>query len=68
MWRFHWNRKDERVNKYKITTFNFGNSASVIIEATDMVQALNSGLVIHSNVVKIEFYGSTEIIDYTVET
>tara|TARA_R110000823_G_C15904311_1_gene497216 strand:+ start:544 stop:705 length:162 start_codon:yes stop_codon:yes gene_type:complete len=53
------------MNKYKITTFSYGQSQAFIVEASDMVQALQGGMVNQSEVVKIEFMDSAEITDLT---
>lgn len=53
------------MNKYKVTVFSYGNSQAFIIEAYGMVQALQGGMVNQSEVVKIEFIDSTDIIDCT---
>ena len=53
------------MNKYKITTFSYGQSQAFIIEAFDMMQALQGGMVNQSEVVKIEFIDSSEVTDLT---
>lgn len=53
------------MNKYAITTFSYGNSQETIVEAYDIMSALNSGMVQQQEVVKIEFVGSSNKVDMT---
>jgi hypothetical protein len=53
------------MNKYKITTFTFGSSQAVIVVAFDILSAIQSGQVNQQEIVKVEFYGSTNEVDLT---
>lgn len=56
------------MNRYKVTTFSYGNSMATIVEAYDMVQALQSGMVNQSEVVKVEFADATNVVDTTEQS
>lgn len=53
------------MNKYRITTFNYGHSQAFIIEAFDIPQALQCGQFNAREVVKVEFIDSSNELDTT---
>ncbi len=54
------------MNKYKITTFSFGQAQSFIIEAYDIFSALSAGAVNDNTaIISIELVGTSNIVDLT---
>lgn len=54
------------MNKYKITTFSFGQAQSFIVEAYDINGALNCGSITDTTaIISIELVGTSNVVDLT---
>jgi len=53
------------MNKYRVTTFSYGNSDAYIVAAACIQSALQCGQFNATEVIKIEFIGSANEIDLT---
>ena len=53
------------MNTYRVITFSYSNTQAFIVQAFDIVGAVNSAGVNMQEVIKVELVGSAEEIDLT---
>lgn len=53
------------MNRYRVTTFTYGQSNSFIVEGFDIIAAIQNSGVNATEIVKAEFVGSSNEVDMT---